>query len=107
MLSTIPTRGKTKPRNWTVTALITTIIILVLALSGLTGLYLSGNHITQPNIIIVNQTSNNTTTNHNQPVQNTSNKTTSHTNDKKPNYNTPKDTNQKTSSTEFGNHSGG
>lgn len=71
MLSSIPTKEKHKPRNWTVMVLIGLIVVLIAALSGITGLYLLNSQTSHSNIIVVNQTSNNTT--NSQPVQDTSN----------------------------------
>lgn len=95
MLSSVPTKEKNKPRNWTVTILVGVILILSAALSGLAGLYLSNNHLNQPTII-VNQSANNTS-NYNQTVQDAS-RIKNQANSSDPNSNTHKNTQPGTSS---------
>ena len=63
MLSAIPTNEKGKPKSWTIPILIGLVILLSLALSGLSALYYSNILSTNPNVVIVNQTSNNSTNN--------------------------------------------
>jgi len=65
MLSTIPTIEKSKPKSWTIPILIGVVILLSLALSGLAALYYSNVITANPDIIIINQTSNNSTNNTN------------------------------------------
>ena len=61
MLSTIPTIEKSKPKSWTIPILIGVVILLSLALSELAALYYSNVITANPDIVIINQTSNNST----------------------------------------------
>ncbi len=70
MLSSVPTREKKKARNYTTIFLVGFIFVLVIALSGLSGLYYLATQ-TSPTVIVINQTGNNTSTLQSQPVEDT------------------------------------
>ena len=70
MLSTLPTRESSRPKNWTTVILIGLIIILSLALSGLATLYYTSIINANPDVIVVNQTPNNNSTNETNHVVN-------------------------------------
>ncbi len=89
MLSSVPTREKKKTKNYTTIFLVGFIFVLVIALSGLSGLYYLATQ-TSPTVIVINQTANNTSTHQSQPVEDT----TSTVDTQKNKQNTPTITNQ-------------
>ena len=63
MLSTLPARESNNPKNWKTIILIGLVILLSLALSGLSALYYTNILTANPDIIIINQTADNNSTN--------------------------------------------
>lgn len=84
LLSSVPTREKNKPRNYTTFILVGFIVILVIALSGISGLYYLASQ-TTPTVILVNQTENNSSSHQSNQVEDTISKV----NKQKDKQNTP------------------
>lgn len=59
MLSSVPTQKKRNPKSYTVPILVGCISILIIALSGISGLYYFESQ-TDPTIIVINETPNDT-----------------------------------------------
>lgn len=96
MLSSVPSREKKKPRSYTVPLLVACISMLIIALSGISGLYYFESQ-TDPTVIVINETPNETN-DQTLTVQKNTTKTTSNTNKNKTNKST-KTTNKKSTTT--------
>lgn len=71
MLSSVPTKENKKQKNYTVPLLIGFIFLLLVAISGLSGLYYFETQ-AEPTVVVINQTTNNTTAHPVQTVKKTS-----------------------------------